>query len=752
MFALGAKALGGLPTVTDTDQLFAASPPLPSGASGVIGVAFGDFNNDGYPDLFLVPNIYPQGGRLYTNNRDGTFTLSTVGAMASNVSGFGAAWADYTNSGNISLIVGQATSDYLYLGDGTASFAQEFANVSANYGSQFYPAWADYDGDGLVDLFVANGFGSNYGVAGENTLFHNAGNGSFTPVTKGALVTDVPSFSNCAVWADFDNDGLPDLFVANGRDLKTNALQLSFLYHNLGNGNFEKITTGPLATTPAGLNSAALADYDNDGNLDLFTCGEGTGSAPQKRTLWHNDGKGNFSEATNAGPIDSDADIDESCAWEDYDNDGFIDLVVTSGGSFGARYASLYHNNGDGTFTRLTLGALVNTPGDGGGLAWADVNNDGFPDLFVGNFQQTTSNPNVLYINKSNSNNWLTFTCVGTSSNRAAIGAKVHVHATIGGKAIWQLRVIGTGAGYASQNELRAHFGLGDATVADVVRVEWPSGIVQTMANVTAKQFLTLTEPSTTVPVFTTEPISVSISSGAVALDAMASGGASYQWFLNGSTPVVGATNATLLIPDASSAAGVYTCVATTAGGSATSSPATIFLTPTADIGRLVNISARAQVGTGAGLLVAGFAVGGTGTTGSQNILVRASGPAIAVPPFNVVGTLSDPQLQLFDRSGTVLDTDDAWGGEARYRLLQRRSELSYGEIQRATTRHFSCPWLLGPIRPRLPGSPEIRGSHSLKSMTPPLLAPIRRPFRGLSTFPLVSRLVPAQARFLPDS
>jgi len=166
-------------------------------------------------------------------------------------------------------------------------------------------------------------------------------------------------------------------------------------------------------------------------------------------------------------------------------------------------------------------------------------------------------------------------------------------------------------------------------------------------------------------PVFTTQPISVTVTGGTVALDAVASNASSYQWMLNGAA-VSGGTESTLLISNAAAAAGNYTCVATNATGSATSNTATVSLISTTDVGRMVNISARAQVGTGADIIFGGFAIGGAGTTGSDSVLIRASGPAIAVAPFNVAGTLPDPQLQLFNSSGTVLDTNNGWAGSAQ--------------------------------------------------------------------------------------
>jgi hypothetical protein len=162
-------------------------------------------------------------------------------------------------------------------------------------------------------------------------------------------------------------------------------------------------------------------------------------------------------------------------------------------------------------------------------------------------------------------------------------------------------------------------------------------------------------------PAFTTQPISVSVTGGKVALNALATNSPTYQWMLNGTTPVAGATDSTLLISDAASAAGSYTCVATNSAGSATSTAATISLVTTSNPGHLVNLSARAEVGTGGNIIFGGFAIAPLGTSASLPILIRGSGPAIAAAPFNVPGTLPDPQLQLFNSSNVVLQTNDGW-------------------------------------------------------------------------------------------
>jgi ASPIC and UnbV/FG-GAP-like repeat len=167
-------------------------------------------------------------------------------------------------------------------------------------------------------------------------------------------------------------------------------------------------------------------------------------------------------------------------------------LFVTGTGPYSVNY--LYHNNGDGTFARVFAGSVTADAGISYGCAWADYDNDGFLDLFVARGGDTFPSVNLLYHNNGNSNGWLKVRLVGTVSNRSAIGAKVRIHATIAGKTFWQLREINTGDGFCG-NLLEAHFGLGDATNVDTLRIEWPSGIVQEFQNVTPKQILTITEP-----------------------------------------------------------------------------------------------------------------------------------------------------------------------------------------------------------------------------------------------------------------
>jgi len=429
------------------------------------GCAWGDFDNDGFPDLFVG-----NGGTknfLYRNNGDGTFAKRTNAAPALD-SGFGGSWADFNNDGWLDLFVANRSANYLYRnnGDGTFTKVTPFAGTAG--AASWSGSWGDYDRDGWLDLFISNGGGNN------NVLLRNSGDGTFTKITGARIVGD-GGVSIGAAWQDYDGDGWPDLFVANNGGN-------SFLYRNLRNGTFARITTGRIATDSQSAIVPDWGDCDNDGWPDLAVGCFG------RNLLFRNLGDGTFAKQTN-GPVVLDLQNSEIVQWIDYDNDGFLDLFSANEGG---QNNTLYHNNGDGTFAKITTGSLVNDGGNSAGCAWADYDNDGFLDLFVANWQG--SRPNFLYRNNGNTNHWLKVKCVGTASNRAGIGAKVRVRATIRTTDMSQLREISGGTGFG-QTSLLAHFGLADAVVADTVRIEWPSGAIQELHNVSVNQTLTVVEP-----------------------------------------------------------------------------------------------------------------------------------------------------------------------------------------------------------------------------------------------------------------
>ncbi|HXJ62096.1 MAG TPA: FG-GAP-like repeat-containing protein, partial [Verrucomicrobiae bacterium] len=430
------------------------------------GAAWADYDQDGFIDLLVGNNSSPNA--LYRNNGDGTFSKVVNGATVDR--GYGCAWGDFNNDGNVDLLVSNQGSNYLYRNDGGGVFTKiPFAGAAGTV--SWSASWADYNRDGWLDLFIANGGGNH------DLLLLNNRDGSFSRITNSPVVASGGS-SVAGSWGDFDEDGFPDLYVANNGGL-------SFLFRNNRDGTFTRVTAEPFQSDSGNAIVADWGDYDNDGHLDLAVARFGP------NLLYHNNGNGTFTKIT-SGAIVTDSQQSEICQWADYDNDGFLDLFVAN--SSGQNNA-LYHNNGDGTFGKVTTGSIVNDGGNSAGCAWGDYDNDGFLDLFVPNWQG--SRPNFLYHNGGNANAWLKVRCVGTASNRDGVGAKVRVQALFRSAERWQLREISGGIGFGQTPY--ANFGLGDATNAQLVRIEWPSGLVQEFRDVPPKQCLTVTEPAASI-------------------------------------------------------------------------------------------------------------------------------------------------------------------------------------------------------------------------------------------------------------
>ncbi len=482
------------------------------------GAAWGDFYNHGLLDLFACD--YAGGTNVYyRNNGDGTFVKITQGDPVQRpLSQVAPTAVDFDNDGYLDLSVsGVPTAQSRYIlyhnsGDGT------FSPVSGGGVTNILGYWnacADYDNDGFVDLFIP---GQN-GTSG--VLFHNSGDGTFSRIVSGRVVSDGADSSSVS-WADYDNDGFMDLLVMN-----TASVGRNFLYHNDRDGTFTRVLTNIVATDTwfDGSWGGAWGDYDNDGLLDLFVPCMNAGNR-----LYHNNGNGVFTNVA-SGPMLArpPGGGSRACTWGDYDNDGYLDLFVCGYNATNR----LFRNNGNGTFTQILSGPPVDEPGTAitcHGCASADYDNDGFLDLFVTRATDSGSPiSNLLYHNNGNTNSWLEVRLAGRASNRSAIGAKVHARATIGGKSFWQLREISSSGGGRWSQPLVAHFGLGDATNVDTLRIEWPSGIVQTLTNVAARQVLTVVEHQAvgvvTPPSFTSVSRSVN---GAVNLSVVGDAGLLY--------------------------------------------------------------------------------------------------------------------------------------------------------------------------------------------------------------------------------
>ena len=438
--------------------------------------SWGDYDGDGFPDIFVTTHDTAQPNALYHNNGDGTFTKITSGAIATDLaSSLASTWGDYDNDGDLDLFVANNIGypNFLYRNEGGGSFTKiQNDAIVADLGYAHGASWADYDNDGFLDLFVGSYFETLF-----NILYHNNGDGTFTRVTNNPVVNEA-STTITGVWGDYDNDGLVDLFVAN-RDGANNSL-----YRNTGNGTFQKITSGAIVNDGGNSVGASWGDYDNDADLDLFVCNAGG----ENNFLYENNGNGSFTKVT-SGIVVNDGGHSHGSAWADWDNDGDLDLFVSNDG----QNNSLYRNDGNGAFTKIS-NAITSSVGLSFGCAWADFDRDGDVDLFVANRDNTS---NFLYKNtKGNCNNWTCISLRGTRSNASAIGARVIVKAMINGQIVTQIREISaqTGGGTGGQNDLTANLGLGNASSIDSVIVEWPSGYRQVLANQPTNQCISITE------------------------------------------------------------------------------------------------------------------------------------------------------------------------------------------------------------------------------------------------------------------
>ena len=444
------------------------------------GSAWGDFDNDGDLDV-LVTHGQHAFNSLFRNDGQGVFTKLNAPSITTDVgNSTGGVWADYDNDGWLDVFVLNIGTAGLYRNNANYTFSRITNGIGAEVASSQTAAWGDYDRDGWLDL-VTGPMTGGFGGPTTGGLYHNEA-GLLRRITNGGV--SGLNQAQSAMWIDFDGDADADLFFATFTGGFPPGPGHEILYQNGGSGEFALLTEDPLVSSGGFSTTASWADYDGDGDFDVFV-GNTEGEV---KFLFQNNGNASFTQVF--GEIAEEEGANESAIWGDYDNDGWIDLFVANnlgGGNV------LLRNTGSGSFIHVDVGSPTGDRANSVGSAWVDIDDDGFIDLFVTNLGDN----NFLYRNTGNSNSWLKVRCAAYLSNRSAIGAKVRVLASIGGTPRWQIREIAARDSSGSPNSLRAEFGLGNATVASIVRVDWPSGLVTELHDVSVNQLVTVDEPPT---------------------------------------------------------------------------------------------------------------------------------------------------------------------------------------------------------------------------------------------------------------
>ena len=502
------------------------------------GAAFIDYNNDGWQDIFLAsgtrldglpPNIKST-NRLYRNHGQGKFSDVTEKAgLVRTGWAQGVCIGDYENDGFDDIFVSTYGRNTLYRNNGNERFTEvaEKAGVANNrtkWGSGC--AFLDYDRDGYLDLFVASYIDLDLKTAplpetgpclykgltvacgppglqgGVNMLYRNNRNGTFTDVSETAAITKTNGTYGLGVLvADFDNDGWPDIYVAN--DSAPAAL-----YHNNKNGTFTDIgieagCAFSVDGKPQAGMGVAAGDYDRDGWLDIFK----TNFSGDTSSLYHNTGTGVFDDATFSSGIGVNTRwLGWGCGFIDVDNDGWSDIFLVNGHVYPevekltteAGYAQrkvLYQNLRNGRFAEVSekVGNAVVAPNASRGAAFGDYDNDGDIDILI---NSVNGPPELLRADSSNQNNWIKIKTVGVKSNRNGIGVRIKC-VTEDGSQIDEVR---SGGSYYSQNDLRVHFGVGKNQRVKTLELQWPSGQTDIISNIAVNQLITVKEKVGVMP------------------------------------------------------------------------------------------------------------------------------------------------------------------------------------------------------------------------------------------------------------
>jgi hypothetical protein len=412
------------------------------------GVSAVDINGDGYPELYATNSWTNQSNFFYKNNHGEFIKDDSTNLTRNLLNGNGCSWGDVDNDGKLDLAVANVNnaSNFLFKGGDEGKFtivelAQFNPEESWTYGS----SWVDVDNDGYLDLYLAN-------FKNQQNVFYQNIRGVLTEKDLKLTSSNSHATIHC-VWSDLNNDGLPDLILSGEKR--------THIYKNLGHFMFEELIDQELVLENMYSYGCSVADFNNDGNLDLFFANWNL-----KNCLYVNKGNWRF-EKISKDVIGGEATNSEGSCWGDFDNDGWIDLAVSNDGD-----NSLFRNIKGVDFRKIEVPEFTDTVINSNALVWFDKDKSGFLDLYVANGGNQL---NQFFVNTGNSNNWLKVKLTGTISNKPGIGAKVKVYT----ESKVQTQEVNTqaGGGCGSQKSLTLHFGLGKDLEIDSVIVHWPSGL-----------------------------------------------------------------------------------------------------------------------------------------------------------------------------------------------------------------------------------------------------------------------------------
>jgi len=434
-----------------------------------------DYDNDGHEDLFIATKDAAEKNEMFRNNGNGTFTKVTNNPLVNEKANTVAAvWADINNNGRKDVLLVNATQhrSKLFINNGNGNFTEQPNSGLEEHPQYFHgAAFADFDNDGFVDLIMTNFFQTRF-----HKLYRNRGNGTFEGVTT-TPITAESERAMAPILADYNNDGLVDVFIPNGNN------RANSLFKNLGNFQFEKVMDSVLNADTKNSVGAAWGDFNNDGQLDLLVMN----ASGQNNDLYRNNGNGSFRKLETT-IVSSQGGDSHGGVWLDANNDGWLDIFITNdnGTSF------LYINDGNSGFSRKLDEAISGNLGNAYGVAVGDYNKDGQQDLAISTHTNGTTR---FFCHNSTANNWLGFQLQGTYSNRQALGSRIAIKAN----GQWQYRQNLPMSGLGSQNSQFQHFGLANATIIDSVIVIWPSGVRQLVTKARLNQYNVIQEEAAKV-------------------------------------------------------------------------------------------------------------------------------------------------------------------------------------------------------------------------------------------------------------